>query len=157
MADVSLTDVRERVDAAEWPTTGGRPESAQNAPPGADTFAREASSAPIATATPASVAVPVPVRIEPYQLPTESLQSLAAEVGLEWVNSDAEKIRAVQQAMASEPAPVRVPREPVRHVLADEGPLVLVETRKDLSQLRLPFETASAPASGAVLPQQPQA
>jgi len=33
-----------------------------------------------------------------------------------------------------------VPREPKRHVLADEGPLVLVETRKDLSQLKLPFE-----------------
>ena len=101
------------------------------------------------------MAAPLPVRIEPYQLPTESLQSLAAEAGLEWVNSDVEKIRAVQEAMASEPAPVRVPREPVRHVLADEGPLVLVETRKDLSQLKLPFETASA--SVAAQPQQPPA
>ena len=30
--------------------------------------------------------------------------------------------------------------EEERHVLVDEGPLVLVETRKDLSQLKLPFE-----------------
>ncbi|HLL13121.1 MAG TPA: hypothetical protein VK570_18805 [Rubrivivax sp.] len=98
---------------------------------------------------------PAPLRIEPYQLPTESLQSLAAGVGLEWVNSDAEKIRAVQQAMASEPAPVRVPREPMRHVVADEGPLVLVETRKDLSQMKLPFEAGAGAA--AAQPQQPQA
>ena len=112
------------------------------------------SAAPAAVATPvaAQVSPPppaAPVRIEPYALPTDSLQSLAAQAGLEWVNSDAEKIRAVQQAMASEPAPVRVPREPVRHVLADEGPLVLVETRKDLSQLKLPFETAAAAAQQA--------
>jgi ribonuclease E len=42
--------------------------------------------------------------------------------------------------MAQEPKPVHVPREPKPVVLADEGPLVLVETRKDLSQVRLPFE-----------------
>ena len=47
--------------------------------------------------------------------------------------------------MAAEPLPARVPREPRRHVLADEGPLVLVETRKDLSQLKLPFEPGAAP------------
>jgi ribonuclease E len=31
-------------------------------------------------------------------------------------------------------------REPAPVVVADEGPLVLVETRKDLSQVKLPFE-----------------
>ena len=104
-------------------------------------FTQVATPAPVAApAAPAPVPAPAPVRIEPYTLPTESLQSLAAQAGLEWVNSDVEKIRAVQQAMASEPVPVRVPREPVRHVLADEGPLVLVETKKDLSQMKLPFE-----------------
>ncbi|MBL8289923.1 MAG: hypothetical protein JNL85_18200, partial [Rubrivivax sp.] len=41
---------------------------------------------------------------------------------------------------AAEPAPVRVPREPKPPVVVEEGPLVLVETRKDLSQIRLPFE-----------------
>ena len=85
-------------------------------------------------------ASPEPIRVEPYALPTGALQSLAAAAGLEWVNSDAEKIRAVQQAMAAEPAPIRVMREPRRQVLVDDGPLVLVETRKDLSQLKLPFE-----------------
>jgi ribonuclease E len=33
-----------------------------------------------------------------------------------------------------------MPRERKPVVLADEGPLVLVETRKDLSQFALPFE-----------------
>jgi ribonuclease E len=56
------------------------------------------------------------------------------------VNSDAEKIAAVHAAMAAEPAAIRVPREPKPLVVADEGPLVLVETRKDLSQMKLPFE-----------------
>ena len=70
-----------------------------------------------------------------------TIGAVAGGAGLEWVNSDADKVRAVQQAMADAPKPVRVPREPKPVVLADEGPLVLVETRKDLSQIKLPFET----------------
>ena len=101
------------------------------------------AAAPVA-ASPASVApAPVaakPVRVEPYHLPTDELAALATSAGLQWVQSDADKIGAVQAAMAAEPAPVRVPREPRRHVLVDDGPLVLVETKKDLSQLKLPFE-----------------
>ena len=92
------------------------------------------------------VAAPPPAaRVEPYALPTEALQSLAGAVGLEWVNSNAEKIRAVQAAMAAEPVPIRVPREIKPPLVVDEGPLVLVETRKDLSQLKLPFEQSAAP------------
>jgi len=44
--------------------------------------------------------------------------------------------------MASEPPPAHVPRERKAVERVDEGPLVLVETRKDLSQYKLPFETA---------------
>ena len=84
-----------------------------------------------------------PIRIAPYALPTDALVSLAATAGLEWVNSDAEKIRTVHAAMAAEPKPPRMPREPRAQVLVDDGPLVLVETRKDLSQLKLPFEAAA--------------
>jgi ribonuclease E len=46
----------------------------------------------------------------------------------------------VQAAMAAEAAPIRVPREIKPAVQVDDGPLVLVETRKDLSQIRLPFD-----------------
>jgi ribonuclease E len=81
----------------------------------------------------------------PFELPMDELRALAASAGLEWINSDAERILVVQRAMAAEPTPAHVPREPRRHVLADDGPLVLVETRKDLSQLKLPFEQQSQP------------
>jgi len=51
--------------------------------------------------------------------------------------------------MASEPAPAHVPRERKPTAVIDEGPLVLVETRKDLSQIKLPFETAQGGGSQA--------
>ena len=65
---------------------------------------------------------------------------MAASSGLEWVNSDAEKVAQVQAAIAAEPAPIHAPREPKPPVVVDEGPLVLVETRKDLRDMTLPFE-----------------
>jgi len=76
----------------------------------------------------------------PYALPIGELQAVAEQHGLQWVNSDAEKIRAAQIAIANEPKPVHVPRETKPMVQLDDGPLVLVETRKDLSKVRLPFE-----------------
>jgi ribonuclease E len=93
---------------------------------------------------PAPPEAPAPVRIEPYVLPLAELQALAGTAGLEWINSDAGKIQAVQSAMAAEPKSIHVPRQPRPPVVIDEGPLVLVETRKDLSQLKLPFEQAQA-------------
>jgi ribonuclease E len=78
-------------------------------------------------------------------LPTDSLASLASQAGLQWVNSDVEKIRAAQEAMANEPKPIRAPREPKPRAAVDDSPLVLVETKKDLSQIRLPFD----PSPGA--------
>jgi ribonuclease E len=68
------------------------------------------------------------------------MQAVAAASGLEWVNSDAAKVAQVQAAIAAEPKPVHVPREPKPAAVLDEGPLVLVETRKDLRDMTLPFE-----------------
>jgi ribonuclease E len=118
-------------------TTPSAAEAAAGAlpPPGAATAPTTASVTPPHAAE--------PIRIEPYRLPTDELRQLAGSAGLEWVLSDAEKIRVVQEAMAAELPPVRVPREPRRQVLLDEGPLVLVETKKDLSQLKLPFEASA--------------
>ena len=84
----------------------------------------------------------------PFVLPTQALQSLASNVGLEWVGSDAEKIRLAQQAIANEPHPVHVAREPKPVVLEDTGPLVLVETRRDLNNVKLPFETSGSQQPG---------
>ena len=47
--------------------------------------------------------------------------------------------------MASEPKPIHVPRQPRPRAVLEDGPLVLVETKKDLSQIRLPFDTGSPP------------
>jgi len=80
-------------------------------------------------------------------LPLEELQRVAQSSGLEWVNSDAQKIAAAQAAIAAQPQPVHVPRERKPMVLVDEGPLILVETRKDLSQLKLPFDPPAAAES----------
>ena len=79
-------------------------------------------------------------------MPTDTLTAIADGAGLQWVNSDSAKIRAVQEAMANEPKPIQVPRQPKPRVVVDDGPLMLVETKKDLSQVKLPFDTPpSAP------------
>jgi len=102
--------------------------------------------APVAVAVTAPIApAPVvePVRVEPFVLPLNDLSQLAQAAGLEWVNSDADKIRTVQEAIAAEPKPVHVPRERKPVEVVDTGPLILVETRKDISQIKLPFENAA--------------
>jgi len=102
----------------------------------------QASAAPVAApvAAPAPAPAPAAPVVEAFVLPLEQLNAIAAEAGLSWVNSDADKIAAAQAAIAAEPAPAPLGREPAPVVIVDEGPLVLVETRKDLSQVKLPFE-----------------
>ncbi len=78
--------------------------------------------------------------MQSYALPLGELNQIADGAGLQWVNSDADKVAAVQAAIAAEPKPVHVPRERPAPVVIDEGPLILVETRKDLRDLNLPFE-----------------
>jgi ribonuclease E len=75
-----------------------------------------------------------------YQLPLQDLMQVAQASGLQWVHSDAEKISQVRAAIAAEPKPLHVPRERPPAVQLDEGPLILVETRRDLRSMPLPFE-----------------
>ncbi|MDQ7743273.1 ribonuclease E/G [Hydrogenophaga pseudoflava] len=79
-------------------------------------------------------------KVVPYTLSMGDLHSVAQASGLEWVNSDAAKVAEIQAAIAAEPKPIHVPREPKPVLVVDEGPLVLVETRKDLRDVNLPFE-----------------
>lgn len=107
-----------------------------------------AAAAPVAARAPATApAVPqaqgLP-RVQPFTLPVDELQQVATASGLQWVNSDADKIAAAQAAIAAEPKPIHVPRERPPAVVLDEGPLVLVETRRDLSAMTLPFEQPPA-------------
>lgn len=77
-----------------------------------------------------------------YTLSIETLNAVASDSGLVWVNSDAAKIAQAQAAIAAEPKPIHVPRERVAPVVEDHGPLVLVETKRDLSQMAMPFDNA---------------
>jgi len=109
------------------------------APVTAETAAPIAVQAPAVIAEkPAAAPAAMPVAAH-YILQIDSLQQVAQGSGLVWVNSDAAKVAAVQAAIAAEPQPVRVPRERPPAVVLSEGPLVLVETRKDLKDMNLPF------------------
>jgi ribonuclease E len=79
-----------------------------------------------------------------FELPLPHLIDISHQAGLEWVNSDPAKVSTVQAAIAAEPKPVHVARERPAAVIIEEGPLVLVETRKDLRNLNLPFDQPSA-------------
>jgi ribonuclease E len=122
------------------------PAAATAAPTVVEAAAAAAPEAPAASAVPATVAPEAKgmPRVQPFTLPVDVLQQVASASGLQWVNSDADKVAAVQAAIAAEPQPVRVPRERPPAVVLDEGPLVLVETRRDLAAMKLPFEGPSA-------------
>jgi ribonuclease E len=45
--------------------------------------------------------------------------------------------------MAAVVKPVHVPRERAAAAVSDEGPLVLVETKRDLAAMTLPFEKSA--------------
>ena len=58
----------------------------------------------------------------------------------------ANNIASVQAAIAAEPKPVHVPRERPPAVVFDEGPLILVETKRDLGQMPMPFDNGQTGA-----------
>ncbi len=101
----------------------------------------EAAEAVASKRVEAAVSVEAPAQPATFKLDAEQLQAIAAAAGLQWVGSDAAKIAAAREAMEREPKPVHVPREPKPVEIVDVGPLVMVETRKDLSQIQLPFDT----------------
>lgn len=78
--------------------------------------------------------------VETYQLPTAQLTALAEASGLQWVHSNPERVAAVQASIAAEPPISHIPRERPAPVVMDTKPLVLVETRRDLRNMVLPFE-----------------
>jgi ribonuclease E len=130
--------------AAPAPAAEAAPASAAPVSPAPVAPAPVEAPAPAPAPAPVAVAV-VPEgggmpRVQSFALPVDALIEVAKSSGLEWINSDAEKIASAQAAIAAEPQPIRVPRERPPVVVVDEGPLVLVETRRDLRDLQLPFE-----------------
>lgn len=100
-----------------------------------------------ASAAPAAAPAPAAPAEAPFVLPVDTMEQVAQSSGLQWVHTDAAKVAAVQAAIAAEPAPVRVPRERPPVVAADDGPLVLVETRRNLADLQLPFDAQQPPSA----------
>jgi ribonuclease E len=96
--------------------------------------------APVQAAAPAAASLP---KVQSYDLPLQDLVQVAQSSGLQWVNSDATKIAEAKAAIAAETKPVHVPRERPPVVVSDEGPLVLVETKRDLGAVKLPFEQST--------------
>jgi ribonuclease E len=90
-------------------------------------------------ATPVAATAGMP-KLQPFALPVDALAQVAESSGLSWVNSDSAKIAAVQAAIAAEPKAVRVPRERAAKAQTTEEPLVMVETKRDLRDVTLPFE-----------------
>jgi ribonuclease E len=82
-------------------------------------------------------------KVTSYALPQEDLVQVAQGSGLQWVNTNAESVAKVQAAIAAEAQSVHVPRERPAPVSVDTGPLVLVETKRDLRNMTLPFEENS--------------
>jgi len=118
------------------------PAAIQAPAPAAQTAVAAPLTAPVAApvaATSAAATVGMP-SVSAYQLPISDLLAVAEGSGLQWVNSNAEKVAAVQAAIAAEPKPVHVPRERAPLVVLDEGPLILVETKRDLRQMALPTD-----------------
>jgi ribonuclease E len=155
-AEAAASEVAERtsrddrlahtVQPAPGIVTGGF-ESAGDWRSTAAATARSAEVEAVRSESAAHVAPTLP-RAEPYALPIDSLAAVAESAGLQWVNSDASKIAAAQAAIAALPTPPRVPREIVAVAAIDEGPLVMVETKKDLGQVKLPFETTAQETQG---------
>ena len=79
-------------------------------------------------------------KVQSYDLPLQDLMQVAQTSGLQWVNSDADKIAQVNAAMALEVKPAHVPRERAVVAVSSQAPLVLVETKRDLRDTPLPFE-----------------
>jgi ribonuclease E len=140
MATAAPSPTREVEPAREVASDAWRsPEAALRSAPAAE------RAAPVAAPAPASASA---APVTPYALPLDSLVAVAESAGLQWVNSDAGKIEAAQAAMAAAAEPIHMPRDIPPVAAVDEGPLVLVETKKDLSQVKLPFETMPRETQG---------
>ncbi len=78
-----------------------------------------------------------------FALPVSDMDAVASGAGLQWINSNPASIAAVKAQIAAEPKAIHIPRERPPAVVIDAGPLVLVETKRDLRNMTLPFEQAA--------------
>ena len=101
--------------------------------------AEPAPKAVVAAPAVATAAGSMP-KVSGYALPQDDLIQVAQGSGLQWVNTSADSVAKAQAAIAAEAQVVHVPRVRPAAVNVDAGPLVLVETKRDLRNMTLPFE-----------------
>jgi ribonuclease E len=136
-----------RADAVEAPVARAEPAMREQPPAARAQQAPREQQAPRAEARPSEpVAIGGLPQVGRFELPVGELAQVAQGSGLQWVNSDADKIAAAQAAIAAEPKPIHMPRERAAAVVVQEGPLVLVETKRDLREVKLPFEQGGGAA-----------
>ncbi|MBR8456773.1 Rne/Rng family ribonuclease [Burkholderia dolosa] len=105
-------------------TTEATPTAAEPAP----VAAAPIESAPT-DAAPVQATAPAPAPAQPIAAPASaSLEVVLQQAGLVWVNTDADKLRAAQEAAARLPRPVRTPRERKPLPPVDTTPMQQVET-----------------------------
>jgi ribonuclease E len=114
------------------PVAAASESSTSSSMPVAAPVQRPVQAVPVAVAAAPAAAVGLP-KVQSYNLPVNDMAAVAAGSGLQWVNSDASKIAAVQAQIAAEAKPVHVPRERPPVVAVKNEPLVMVETKRDLS------------------------
>jgi ribonuclease E len=95
-------------------------------------------SAQVASAT-AAVEEPAP-----ESLPIADLNAVVQAAGLQWVQSDPIRVEQAQRTLRQMIVPKQAPRQRKPLALADEGPLMLVETRKALPTLNIPENNGPA-------------
>jgi ribonuclease E len=100
------------------------------------------AKAPVAS-QPSAPAVSGMPKVGSFALPVAEMDTVASQAGLQWVNSNPERIAAVKAQIADEPKPIHIPRERPPAIVLDDGPLILVETKRDLRNMTLPFEQAA--------------
>ena len=150
--DMALPSESAEASAPQTSTLASAP-AAPAAP--ASTLAQDTLAEPVSRAAPQNSAEEAPAAasqasgkgamptVSAFLLPIGELHAVAQGSGLSWVNSDPAKVASVQAAIAAEPRPIHVPRQRSAPAVLEDGPLVLVETRRDLRELTLPFETPS--------------
>jgi ribonuclease E len=83
---------------------------------------------PVAVAPVASASAPELPKVAFAPLEEKPLQQVLESAGMVWVGTDTAKLAEVQTQIQSEPAPIRIAREPKPPAALPQGPMVLIET-----------------------------
>jgi ribonuclease E len=141
-ANQQLAGAESARDATEFVANEQLAQTPIHAPAPASAPVTAPAKAPMASqpSTPAVSGMP---KVGSFALPVAEMDTIASGAGLQWINSNPERIAAVKAQIAAEPKPIHIPRERPPAVVIDAGPLVLVETKRDLRNMTLPFEQAA--------------